>query len=366
MTTKKNRYERQIQLQEIGIEGQTKISNAKILVIGAGGLGCPALQYLAAAGVGTIGIVDFDLIELSNLQRQILYSVDDIGKFKVNIAAKKLKALNPEIQINEHCVQISNKNALDIINNYDIVIDGSDNFMTRYIVNDACVILNKPLIYGAVLRFEGQVGVFNFQQNKTDFKCNYRDLFPKPPSPDSAISCKEVGVLGVIPGIIGTLQATEALKICSGIGISLANKIISYNALQNSFYEFEISPNPKAINYPKTKEEFLNFDYDYFCNSNPNIIAVKDFNLLNSTEKITIIDVREIGELPSINEFESLKFPLQEFESKVSEIPFQNKIVVFCKSGIRSAKAVQNLKNIYPNCTVFSLDGGIENWIKSK
>ena len=207
-----NRYQRQIQLKEIGQLGQDKISNAKVLVIGAGGLGCPALQYLTAAGVGTIGIVDFDVVEMSNLQRQILYTVDDIGQSKAITAARKLNALNPEVKIEVYNVQITNKNALEIIENYNLIIDGSDNFATRYLINDACMLLDKPLIYGAVLRFEGQIGVFNWTDETTNNKTNYRDLFPKPPDLDSAISCNDVGVLGVIPGIIGTMQATEALK----------------------------------------------------------------------------------------------------------------------------------------------------------
>ena len=230
-----NRYQRQIQLKEIGQLGQEKITHAKVLMIGAGGLGCPALQYLAAAGVGTIGIVDFDVIEMSNLQRQILYTVDDIGQSKAITAAKKLSLLNPEIIIDVYNVQITNNNALEILENYDIIIDGSDNFATRYLINDACVLLDKPLIYGAVLRFEGQIGVFNLADETTNSKTNYRDLFPKPPDLDSSISCNDVGVLGVIPGIIGTMQATEALKIITGIGKSLTNKIISYNALENTF-----------------------------------------------------------------------------------------------------------------------------------
>jgi len=255
-----NRYQRQIQLKEIGSVGQNKITQAKVLIIGAGGLGCPALQYLAAAGVGTIGIVDFDVVELSNLQRQILYTVDDIGQSKATTAAKKLEALNPEIKIESYNVQITNKNALDILENYDLIIDGSDNFATRYLINDACVLLDKSLVYGAVLRFEGQIGVFNLVDKDTNSKTNYRDLFPKPPDLDSAISCNDLGVLGVIPGIIGTMQATEALKIITGIGKPLVNKIISYNALENTFYDFEIVANANSsIDYPKSKTSFLNY-----------------------------------------------------------------------------------------------------------
>lgn len=361
-----NRYQRQIQLKEIGQMGQDKMAKAKVLIIGAGGLGCPALQYLAAAGVGTIGIVDFDVVELSNLQRQILYTVDDIGQSKAITASKKLSLLNSDTTIDTYNVQITNKNALEILENYDVIIDGSDNFATRYLINDACVLLDKPLIYGAVLRFEGQIGVFNWTDETTTSKTNYRDLFPKPPDLDSAISCNDVGVLGVIPGIIGTMQATEALKIITGIGKPLANKILSYNSLENSFYDFEIVANANlTIDYPKSKTAFLNFDYNWFCNSNLEVatLSVEEFDSLRTKEKIDIIDVRENGELPVVDEFPFTLIPLSEFENRVSTISKENKIVVFCKSGQRSTKAIKILKEKFPDCKAYSLAGGIENWI---
>ena len=359
------RYQRQIQLKEIGLVGQEKMGQAKVLVIGAGGLGCPALQYLAAAGVGTIGIVDFDVVELSNLQRQILYNVGDIGQSKAITTAKKLEALNPEIKIETYNLQITNKNALEILENYDIIIDGSDNFATRYLINDACVILDKPLVYGAVLRFEGQIGVFNLEDATTHIKTNYRDLFPKPPDSATAISCNEVGVLGVIPGIIGTMQATEALKIITGVGKPLANKIISYNALENSFYDFEIIANSnQSIDFPKNKKDFLDYNYEWNCNSNSVVesLSAEEFDRLRTKEEITIIDVREKGELPEVDEFPFTLIPLSEFENLIETIPNENKIVVFCKSGQRSAKAIKIIKEKYPNCQAFSLKGGIDEW----
>ena len=360
-----NRYQRQIQLKEIGQHGQDKMAHAKVLIIGAGGLGCPALQYLVAAGVGTIGIVDFDVIEMSNLQRQILYTVDDIGQSKAVTAAKRLEALNPEIKIQAYNFQITTKNALEILENYDIIIDGSDNFATRYLVNDACVLLDKPLIYGAVLRFEGQIGVFNLGDKDTNSKTNYRDLFQKSPDLDSAISCNDLGVLGIIPGIIGIMQATEALKIITGIGNPLTNKIISYNALENTFYDFEIVANTNpSIDFPKSKSAFLDYNYEWNCNTNLNIeaLSVEEFDNLRMKETITIIDVREKGELPAVNEFLFTLIPLSEFENEVSTISQENKIVVFCKSGQRSAKAVKILKEKFPNCEAFSLAGGIKYW----
>jgi molybdopterin/thiamine biosynthesis adenylyltransferase/rhodanese-related sulfurtransferase len=365
MNLETNRYQRQIQLKEIGQVGQEKIADAKVLVIGAGGLGCPALQYLAAAGVGTIGIVDFDVVEMSNLQRQILYSVDDIGKSKAITAAKKLNLLNPEIKIDTFNIHITNKNALEILINYDIIIDGSDNFTTRYLINDACLLLDKPLIYGAVLHFEGQIGVFNLAEETTNIKTNYRDLFPNPPNLDSAVSCNDVGVLGVIPGIIGTMQATEALKIITGVGKPLANKIISYNALENSFYDFEIISNAnQLVNFPKNKTAFLDYNYDWFCNFNldAETLSVEEFDSLRKQEKITIIDVREKGELPDVDEFPFTLIPSSEFKNLISTISQENKIVVFCKSGQRSAKAIKIIKEKWPNCQAFSLKGGIDEW----
>lgn len=362
------RYQRQIILKEFGDLGQQKLVDAKVLVIGAGGLGCPALQYLAAAGVGYIGIVDFDVVDISNLQRQVLYTVEDIGKLKAETAANKLKALNPEIQIQPYNLQLTNDNALELISVYDLVIDGSDNFATRYLVNDACVILDKPLVYGAVLRFEGQVGVFNLADGVSKVKTNYRDLFPAPPDPLSTLSCNEAGVLGVLPGTIGTMQATEAIKIISGVGKPLCNKIISYNALHNSFNDFNILPTKKKEGcFPKTESEFLNFNYHWFCNSIANIpeISVEGFNSLREKEKLTIIDVREKEELPVVDEFLFILIPLSEFESLVSTISPENKIVIFCKSGKRSMKAINILKQTFPEVIAYSLTGGIETWKNS-
>ncbi len=364
-TNKYKRYQRQILLHEFGEAAQEKLQNAKVLVIGAGGLGCPALQYLAAAGVGTIGIVDFDVVDISNLQRQILYTVEDIGKSKAETAVSKLAALNPEIQIRSFNFQITNENALQIISDFDLVIDGSDNFPTRYLVNDACAILDKPLVYGAVLRFEGQVGVFNLADKHSNIKTNYRDLFPESPDSTSKLSCNEVGVLGVLPGIIGTMQATEAIKIIAGVGQVLANKIISYNALSNSFYDFEITPaKNETITFPKNENEFLNFNYEWFCKSQSikGEISISEFDALRRIEKITIIDVREMAELPLVDEFLCIHIPLVNFEKFISTIPQENKIVVFCRSGKRSLKALEILNKELPNCIAFSLAGGIEAW----
>lgn len=368
-SNKYQRYQRQLILPEFGTATQEKLFRAKVLVVGAGGLGCPALQYLSAAGVGTIGIIDFDTIELSNLQRQTLYSVDDIGKSKAQTAAEKLKAFNPEIRILVYNYKLDSTNALELMKDYDIVIDGTDNFATRYLVNDACVLLGKPLVYGAVLRFEGQVGVFNLADKNTNIKTNYRDLFPEPPDPMSAPSCSDAGVLGVLPGIIGTMQATEIIKIITGIGKPLCNTIVSYNALNNFFYEFMISPS-KEINssVPKNKEEFEKFDYDWFCGQHQQLheITPQEFDLMRTQEKIDIIDVRETDELPKVDEFVFMQIPLSKFEETINDISTKNKIIVFCQTGKRSLVAVKMLNERFPKCSALSLKGGILEWKKQQ
>ncbi len=361
------RYQRQISLREIGEAGQQKLSLAKVLVIGAGGLGCPALQYLAAAGVGTLGIVDYDIVDISNLHRQILYSVDDIGKPKAEIAANKVKTLNPEIEVQTFIMKLDNQNAFHIIAGFDLVLDGTDNFASRYLINDACVLLKKPLVYGAVLRFEGQVGVFNLADKVTGRSANYRDLFPEPPDPDSVLSCNKAGVLGVVPGIIGMLQATEAIKIIAGVNEVLCNQIVNYNMLSNEFYKFNISPTEESINLiPKSETEFLKFDYDWFCNRhNANDeIAAEELDVLISNGKIRIIDVREKNELPLVNEFPHSQIPFSSIESIISSIDSSDTIVVFCQTGSRSAKTVKFLRAEISGCKAFSLSGGILAWKK--
>lgn len=362
---KYQRYERQLILKEFGTVAQDKLSGAKVLVVGAGGLGCPALQYLAAAGVGKIGIVDFDKVELTNLQRQTLFTVDDIGKPKAVVAAERLKQFNPEINFSVYATKLETTNALEIINEYDVVVDGSDNFATRYLVNDACVLLNKPLVYGAVLRFEGQVGVFNLKENNGGCSTNYRDLFPQPPEAATVPSCNEAGVLGVLPGIIGTMQAAEAIKIITGIGVPLSNTILSYNMLSNVFYECAVSPLKNVeIVYPRTVEEFKNFDYDWYCNGidYSNEITPAEFDALRKNEKIKIIDVREKGELPVIDEFDCLQIPLSRFKENIPGISTKDKIVLICKSGKRSLSALKLLKEKSTDYNAYSLRGGIDAW----
>jgi len=359
-----NRYQRQIQLTGFGKEAQDKLAVAKILMIGAGGLGCPALQYLAGAGVGTLGIIDFDIVAITNLHRQTLYATEDVGKLKVEVAAQKLKALNPEIKICTYSTQLNNENALDLIQDYDVVIDGTDNFTTRYLVNDACVLLDKPLIYGAVMRFEGQVGVFNLENNH--LKTNYRDLFPTPPDAATESSCNEIGVLGVLPGIIGTWQASEAIKIITGIGRPFANKIMSINLLQNSVYEFQLEKNSESdTQIPKDATAFAQFNYDWFCNRQyQNLISVEAFDQLRKVENCIIIDVREPDEMPVISEFETIQLPLSRFRESITNKTFNSAVVLLCQSGQRSLKALELLRKQHPKVNAFSLVGGITQWKK--
>ena len=359
------RYERQILLKEFGVAAQEKLTEAKVLVIGAGGLGCPVLQYLAAAGIGTIGIVDDDVVSLSNLHRQVLYNVDDIGLPKAEIATKKLKALNNEINIISYNIRLTNKNALSIIKEYDIVIDGTDNFSSRYMINDACVLLKRPLVYGAISKFEGQVAVFNVEDTSAARPVNYRDLFPVPPKNNEILNCAEAGVLGVLPGIIGTMQANETIKLITGVGDPLINKMLTYNALDNSVYQFNLSVNEEAQQLIlKHEEAFLKMDYDWLCSSQLNNafeIDVATFDDLMIDSNTTVIDVREKNEQPFVDEFEHMQISLSALMNNQIKIVKDN-IVVFCQSGNRSLQAAQLLQSTYNEKKIYSLKGGIIEW----
>jgi molybdopterin/thiamine biosynthesis adenylyltransferase/rhodanese-related sulfurtransferase len=360
------RYSRHLLLPEIGIKGQEKLKNAKVLVIGAGGLGCPALLYLTAAGVGEIGIIDFDKVDASNLQRQIIYSVEDVGKLKTKVAAEKLRKQNPFVKLTTHELYLNNQNALDIIKNYDIVIDGTDNFSTRYLVNDASVILHKPLVYGSIYRFEGQVSVFNYKGGPT-----YRCIFPEPPSPESAPNCSTIGVLGVLPGIIGTMQANEAIKIITEIGEPLSGKLLLFDALKMDFTTIDIQYNKESIkNSPATTEEFLKMDYDHFCGVTKSMEEIKNItakelaSLLSEKANIQLLDVREPGELPEAPELLALQIPLGDILQQVNKISKEKKTIVFCRSGARSKHAIELLQKDLGFTNLYNLEGGIMKWIE--
>ncbi|MBI2272060.1 MAG: molybdopterin-synthase adenylyltransferase MoeB [Bacteroidetes bacterium] len=365
-----SRYSRHLLLPEIGLAGQAKIKQAKVLVIGAGGLGCPALQYLAAMGFGEIGIVDFDKVDESNLQRQILYSVEDIGKLKAETAVSRLSKQNPFVKFNTYTVRLDNQNALNIISDYDVVIDGTDNFATRYLVNDACVIMNKPLIYGSIYKFEGQVSVLNYTDSSGKPGPTYRCLFPTPPRPGSVPGCSEIGVLGILPGIIGTFQATEAIKIISGIGNPLSGRLLLFDALAMSFLELKVGRNAEWINHaPKTREEFLNTDYEYFCGNNipepsaKSISADELQSIIGNTSEIQLLDVREPFEEPQVNELVDLQIPLGDIPDKTYLISKNKKVIVFCRSGQRSKRAIELLEKNFGHTNLYNLEGGIMAWI---
>jgi sulfur-carrier protein adenylyltransferase/sulfurtransferase len=364
------RYHRQVILPEFGEEGQQKLLEAKILVIGAGGLGCPALQYLAAAGVGLIGIVDDDVVALNNLHRQVLYSVNDIGLSKAKRAAHILQQLNPEIKIIPYNQRLATQNALTLIDDFDIIIDGTDNFSTRYMINDACVLLNKPLVYGAISQFEGQVSVFNPQPLKGGNEAvNYRDLFPDPPRDGEVLNCAEAGVLGVLPGIIGTMMANETIKLITGIGEPLIDQLFTYNALNNQVYILNLSARKDTRSLiPKNKKEFLQIDYEWLCASPVQQAEIDSdiFNAMVAKGNIDVIDVRELHEMPAVNEFNHIRIPLAQLADNATLIK-SDTVIAFCQSGKRSLQAANILSGIFGDKKkIYSLRGGIVEWKKLK
>ena len=363
------RYQRQILLKGFGLEGQHKLLQSKVLVVGAGGLGCPVLQYLAAAGVGNIGIVDEDIVSITNLHRQILFTVDDIGLPKAFIAKERLAKLNPEITIIDYNERLSTRNALAIIKDYDIVIDATDNFSSRYLINDACVLLNKPIVYGAVSQFEGQVAILNCHLASSVTPANYRDLFPTPPIDGEVLNCAEAGVLGVLPGIIGSMQASETIKLITGIGKPLINTVLTYHSLTNQLYEIEIVANSSTRSLlPANEADFIKMDYDWFCASKNNKfeIDIENFNKIANTADVEIIDVRELGETPILTDINYYQIPLSQFKENIAAIK-KEKIVVFCQSGKRSLQAAHILFDTFGNKKIiYSLKGGITEWFKNK
>lgn len=363
LTTEESlRYQRHIVLPEIGLKGQQRLKDSKVLIIGAGGLGCPLLSYLTAAGVGTIGIVDFDKVDESNLQRQILYRVSDIGKPKAETAKKILQELNPHINYNVYDLQLTSQNALEILKPYDIVVDGSDNFPTRYLVNDACVMLDKPFVYGSIYKFEGQAAVFNYLEKSGIKGPTYRCLFPEPPSQDSVPNCAEAGVLGVLPGLIGCIQANEVIKIIIQIGEVLSGKLLVIDALTVKTSLFEIERSAKAGNITQL------VDYRQLCNSqqkqkvNMKEITVKELKLkIDNKETFQLIDVRE----PHEYDFCNLKgelIPMNKISVSLDRIAKNIPVIVHCRSGGRSAVVVNSLEKEFGFTNLYNLKGGILAW----
>lgn len=364
---KNERYQRQVSLKELGVQGQQKLKDSRVLVIGAGGLGCPALLYLAGAGVGKLGIVDFDLVSLSNLHRQILFSANDIGLSKALRAGDILEQINPDIEIIVFNEKLGNSNALEILSDFDIILDGTDNFASRYLINDACVLLNKTLVYGAISRFEGQISVFNSPLSP-DKAVNYRDLFPEAPSDGEVLNCEEAGVIGVLPGIIGTMMANETIKLITGIGEPLINRLLTYNSLNNHFFEMDLSSlaeNAKLM--PSNTEEFRTFNYEWFCSLNSaDELSPEEFEKMYQNKKIQIIDVRETDEEALENVFSHIKIPLSQLKNQIPDIHAET-VVLFCQSGKRSTGAAELLsKHFGKSKKIYSLKDGIAGWQKYK
>lgn len=362
------RYQRQLLLPHFGEEKQQRLLQARVLVVGAGGLGCPVLLYLAAAGVGHISIVDFDTVALSNLHRQVLYSAEDIGQQKAIVAARKIAAAYPDSQLMAHNIQLDARNALALVAAHDLVIDGSDNFPTRYLVNDACVLLGKPLVYGSVYRFEGQVAVFNHTSSGAaeNRSTNYRDLFPMPPAPHEVPNCADAGVIGVLPGIIGSMQANEAIKLITGMGEPLVNRLLTYNALNSSFYEVALSPNPEAAAHaPTSKEDFEARQHQEMCSTGyggGTELLPEQFAQLARLSMSLLVDVRQEEEQPKLQEYPFLPLPLQQLEERLPELEQAEVLLLFCQSGVRSQRAVERLQACYPTKEIYSLKGGIAAW----
>lgn len=362
------RYSRHLMLPEVGVAGQKRLKAASVLCIGTGGLGSPLLLYLAAAGIGRLGIVDFDVVDHSNLQRQVIHGTSWVGKPKIESAKERIHEINPFCQVDLYNTRISSENALELIKPYDIVVDGTDNFPTRYLVNDACVLLNKPNVYGSIFRFDGQATVFNYQEGP-----NYRDLYPEPPPPGMVPSCAEGGVLGILPGIIGVIQATETLKIILGQGTTLSGRLLIFNALEMKFRELKLRPNPERPVIEKL------IDYEQFCGipqakaqENEQAMDIPEMTVSelkqlidSAADDFVLIDVRnpheyEIGKIPG-----SVLVPLPEIENgagvaKIKELVNGHRLIAHCKMGGRSAKALGILKEA--GLDGINVKGGINAW----
>lgn len=361
------RYSRHLILPEVGMEGQQKLKAAKVLCVGTGGLGSPLAFYLAAAGIGTLGLVDFDVVDSSNLQRQIIHSTKDVGRSKIQSATEKLEALNPFLKIVPHETMLTSKNALEIISQYDIVADGTDNFPTRYLVNDACVLTGKPNAYGSIFRFEGQASVFATKEGPC-----YRCLYPEPPPPGLVPSCAEGGVLGILPGLVGVIQATEVIKLILGKGQPLIGRLLLVNALDMKFRELKLRKNPECPVCGTNPTVTKLIDYEQFCGIVPEQKAapvqngipqmtVKEYKQRRDAgEDLFLLDVREPFEY-QIAQIGGHLIPLGELPQRVAELDPQREIVVQCKSGGRSQRAAEFLKkNGFEK--VHNLAGGITAW----
>ena len=365
-----SRYSRHLILPEVGMEGQRKFKAASVLMIGTGGLGAPVGMYLAAVGIGRLGIVDFDAVEASNLQRQIIHGTADVGRPKIQSARDRLRDINPHIEIETHETRLTSQNALALFKNYDVVIDGTDNFPTRYLVNDACVLTHKPNVYGSIFRFEGQASVFWPDALNGRGAC-YRCLYPEPPPPGVVPSCVEGGVLGVLPGVIGTIQATEAIKIILGAQGTLVNRLVLFDAWRMKFREFQIEKDPHCPICGKKPTIHKLIDYEEFCGlrgqaAGPlaleEITASELKRRLAQGQDLQVIDVREPFEYELAKIPGTKLIPLGEVVARMNEIDPSRETVVHCKAGVRSAKAIASLKQAGFTGRLINLKGGITAW----
>jgi adenylyltransferase/sulfurtransferase len=360
------RYGRHLIMPEVGMDGQKKLKAAKVLLIGTGGLGSPLSLYLAAAGVGQIGLVDFDLVDYSNLQRQVIYSVRDVGRPKLEAAKDRILEINPNIRVDSYETKLSSENALEIIKDYDVVVDGTDNFPTRYLVNDACVLLGKPNVYGSIFRFEGQVSVFDSRRGPC-----YRCLYPEPPPPGLVPSCAEGGVLGILPGVIGTLQATETIKIILGKGEPLVGKLLLFDALKTKFRELKLQKDPDCPICGKNPTIKELIDYDAFCGlgrggagevGEENEVTVMELkHALDRGEHVNVIDVREPHEYEICHIEGTRLVPVGEIPKRVNEFNLTDEYIFHCHTGVRSGWAVNFLRQLGFK-KVKNLKGGIDAW----
>jgi adenylyltransferase/sulfurtransferase len=363
-----DRYRRHLSLPEIGLEGQQRLLSGSVLLVGAGGLGCPAAQYLAAAGVGRIGLIDDDVVSSSNLQRQILYSTADVGRPKVEVARERLSALNPDVKIDAFQTRLDSSNALELFAEYDVIVDGTDNFPTRYLTNDACVLLGKPNVHGSIFRFEGQASVFDASRGPC-----YRCLYPEPPPPGAVPSCAEGGVLGILPGTVALVQATETIKILTGLGEPLYGRLLHYDALEMAWREFKMQKDPSCPicgEKPSIRELI---DYEGFCGmparEGEAVDEIEECSAASfaarreAGESMTLVDVREPKEVETARIEGALWIPLGDLETRLGELESvrNQTIVVHCHHGVRSAKAVRTLL-AHGFARVENLDGGIEAW----
>jgi adenylyltransferase/sulfurtransferase len=360
------RYGRHLIMPEVGLKGQQRLKSSKVLLIGAGGLGSPLALYLAAAGVGTIGIVDFDVVDASNLQRQIIHSTADVGRPKLASAAQRIQSINPNVKVRTFATVLNSENALDILSEFDVIVDGTDNFPTRYLVNDACVLLGKPNVYGSIFRFEGQASVFYSKEGPC-----YRCLYPEPPPPGLVPSCAEGGVLGVLPGIVGAIQATETIKLLLGIGEPLIGRLLLFDALKMNFRQLKLRKDRQCPICGERPSIHTLIDYEAFCGAtvretSPDERTVPQISVhdlkdrLNRREDIFLLDVREPHEYDIVN-MGGYLIPLSELPQRVNELDSAREIVVHCHHGSRSARAVQFLRELGFR-KVVNLSGGIDAW----